>query len=213
MKLKIEKDKGWSEAILDDNCGYDKFYKTAGVIESAFRTRFIKKVDGFDSLYWDFKYHNVPLTLHYNVYLGVSLFPTYCKDASAAENVKAEEFGQQLFTKLLDEDWKNVDKGRTIGRSGHEGGNVIIDVENIHGARITVEELHGDHPRFVITFGIYGLLFHTHSKTTYDLAGEYIAWLKYKINKVFDMYELPEKHRDDSWYHQHDTLVHELTID
>lgn len=40
-----------------------------------------------------------------------------------------------------------------------------------------------------------------------------VGWLKSKINEVFDMYELPEDQRDDQWYHDHDRLVHELTID
>jgi len=40
-----------------------------------------------------------------------------------------------------------------------------------------------------------------------------IAWLKSTINKIFDMYEQPENSRTDDWFHQHDRLVHELTID
>jgi len=39
------------------------------------------------------------LTLHYNIYLGVSLFPTRFKDASVTDNDKTEELGQKVFTR------------------------------------------------------------------------------------------------------------------
>jgi len=213
MKLIIEKDKGWSEVVLDYSCGYDKFYKTALLMEAAFQIKFTQKADGLDALYWDFEYHGSRLTLHYNIYLGVSLFPARLKDAEAADNDWTEELGQKVFTYLLDHDWKDFEKGKTIGKPGHEGGVITINMENVHGARITVEEVSGEHNQFVITYGIYGLLFHTHSKPTLEMTREYTAGLKYKMNKLFDMYELPEKQRSDDWYHEHDRLVHELTID
>jgi hypothetical protein len=112
-----------------------------------------------------------------------------------------------------DKGWTGFDKGKTIGKPGHEGGIIIIDSENVHGARITVEELHDGHHPFVITYGIYGLLFHMHAKATLEMAGEYVADLKGKMNTLFEMYELREEGRTAEWYHEHDRLVHELTID
>jgi hypothetical protein len=213
MKLIIEKGQGWSEAVLDCNCGYDRFYKTASMMQSTFQITFTQKTDGPDSLHWDFTYLGSPLTLHYNIYLGVSLFPARLKDASVTDNNRAEELGQKVFASLLDDGWKEFDKGRTIGKPGHEGGTIVTDRENVHGARITIEEVRGNHEPFVITFGIYGLLFHTHAKPVLEKAREYTADLQYKMNKVFDLYELSEKHRSEEWYHEHDRLVHELTID
>jgi len=115
--------------------------------------------------------------------------------------------------KLLDKDWDHFEKGKTIGKKGSEEGIILIDLENIHGARITVEQVDSPTPRFAITFGIYGLLFHTHFKTTPEEVEQTIAWLKSTINKVFDMYEQAESSRTADWYHEHDRLVHELTID
>jgi len=117
------------------------------------------------------------------------------------------------YSKLLEQDWNIFEKGRTIGKKGSEDGTILTDLENIHGARITVEQIGDPSPRFAITFGIYGLLFHTHFKQRQDEVELTIAWLKSTINKVFDMYEQAESSRTDDWYHEHDRLVHELTID
>jgi hypothetical protein len=113
----------------------------------------------------------------------------------------------------IEKDWYTFEKGKTIGKKGSEGGIILTDLENINGARITVEQLSDPRPGFAITFGIYGLLFHTHFKTTPEQVEQTIAWLKTTIDKVFAMYELPEDRRTDDWYHEHDRLVHELTID
>jgi len=58
-----------------------------------------------------------------------------------------------------------------------------------------------------------GLLFHTHFKQHLDEAEKCVTWVRSTTKKVFDMYELPEDHRDEEWYTEHDRLVHELTID
>jgi len=212
MEIKINKDKGWSEAILDDDCEFEKFYRTAALLEEAFQGVFTQKLNDFDSLYWDFEYKGSSLILHYNIYMGISLFPAKFKEATVPDNKNVEELGALLFARMLDQDWYNFEEGKTIGANGPEEGWIITDLENVHGARITVEKDTATAP-FAITYGIYGLLFHTHYKPDEANAGEYVAWLKARINKVFDMYELPESYRTEEWYHQHDRLVHELTID
>ncbi len=212
MEIKIEKNKGYTEAILDDDCGFEKFYRTAGLLESVFQCVFTQKLDDQDSLYWDFEYKESRLTLHYNIYMGISLFPTRFKEASSSDNKDVEELGAQLFIRVRDQDWHNFEEGKTIGEKGSEEGEIVADLENVHGARITVEHNSATAP-FAITYGIYGLLFHVHYKSDPEKAGEYVAWLKARINKVFDMYEFPENHRTEEWYHRHDRLVHELTID
>jgi len=111
-----------------------------------------------------------------------------------------------------EKDWYNFDKGSTIGKKGAEEGIIITDLENINGARITVER-EGTTAPFAITFGIYGLLFHTYFRSLQTETDEAVSWLRSKINEVFDLYELPEEQRTDEWYHEHDRLVHELTID
>ena len=59
---------------------------------------------------------------------------------------------------MIDRDFEN---GETIGTKGCESGTIIHDIENSNGARITLEKECGSIP-FVITIGIYGLMFHTH---------------------------------------------------
>ncbi|MDO6432905.1 hypothetical protein Q4E93_20015 [Flavitalea sp. BT771] len=113
----------------------------------------------------------------------------------------------------MEKDWGIFEKGRTIGKKGSEDGIILADLENIHGARITVEQIDNPSPRFAITFGIYGLLFHTHFKRRQEEVDRTITWLQSTINKVFDMYEQSERSRTADWYHEHDRLVHELTID
>ena len=109
-------------------------------------------------------------------------------------------------------DWYNFDKGKTIGRKGAEEGIIIADLENVHGARITVERDSATAP-FTITFGIYGLLFHTRFKSLPAEVEPTVAWLKATMDKIFAMYDQSEDTRTDEWYHEHDRLVHELTID
>jgi hypothetical protein len=100
MGVLIEKEKGWTEAILDSNCGYDKFYTAAEIIQRDFQINFISKLDDFDSLYWDFIFEGSQLTLHYNTFFGVSIFPKAFKSASENDNKKVIEIGDLLFDKL-----------------------------------------------------------------------------------------------------------------
>ena len=116
-----------------------------------------------------------------------------------------------LYNKLNDKDWYIFDEGKTIGNSGEEG-IIITDLEHVHGARIIVEK-DGTTAPFVITFGIYGLLFHTHFKMHAQQVADTVQWLRSKIDAIFTLYELPEDQRTDEWYHEHDKLVHELSID
>jgi hypothetical protein len=63
MGIMIETDKGWTKAILDDNCNYDKFYLAAVILEKDFQIEFSYKLDDFDSLYWEFTYKESALML------------------------------------------------------------------------------------------------------------------------------------------------------
>ena len=98
--LQVSFEKGWHEAIIDDNCGFDKSYAAARILEQELNIVFINKLDGFDTLYWDFKVNGNLLTLHYQVFFGLSVYPTKLKDASDSENKKVLEIGEVLFGKL-----------------------------------------------------------------------------------------------------------------
>lgn len=73
---------GGTEAVIDDNCGISKFYAIADTLSEHLQIRFMNQVDDSDSLDWDFKYKDQFLTLHYNIFNGVSIFPQHAKENS-----------------------------------------------------------------------------------------------------------------------------------
>ncbi len=56
--------------------------------------------------------------------------------------------------------WQPFEEGRTLGRTGPEGGTIILDDEHPGGARLTLERGCLRAP-FAITCGVYGWLVHT----------------------------------------------------
>jgi hypothetical protein len=68
---------GGTEAVIDDNCGISKFYAIAGTLANDLKVNFLNQVDDADTLDWDFKYKGNILTLHYNIFNGVSILPQH----------------------------------------------------------------------------------------------------------------------------------------
>ncbi len=68
---------GGTEAVIDDNCGVSKFYSIAGTLAGNLKVKFINQVDDSETLDWDFKYKQHFLTLHYNIFNGVSILPLH----------------------------------------------------------------------------------------------------------------------------------------
>lgn len=101
MKPKLETDKGWTESIIDDYCEFEKFYSVADVLSNHFNLTFSNKVNDFDTLYWDFEYKGNELVLHYNVYLGISIFPKALKSATESDNSSVVEITILLFQNCL----------------------------------------------------------------------------------------------------------------
>ncbi|MFT3979884.1 MAG: hypothetical protein QM687_05395 [Ferruginibacter sp.] len=66
---------GATEAVIDDNCGISKFYAIANALAEDLHVQFMNQVDDAETLDWDFKYKDSLLTLHYNIFNGVSIFP------------------------------------------------------------------------------------------------------------------------------------------
>lgn len=66
---------GATEAVIDDNCGISKFYAIANTLADHLQVQFMNQVDDADTLDWDFKYKDQFLTLHYNIFNGVSIYP------------------------------------------------------------------------------------------------------------------------------------------
>jgi len=209
MKPKIETVKGWTEAIIDDDCEFSKFYTVAELLSSEFNLTFSNKLNDFDTLYWDFEFKGNNLVLHYNIYLGISIFPRAFKSATQTDNESVVEISTLLLDKLYDLDWSDFENGKTIGTKGSEGGIIIKDIENSNGARVTLEKECGNIP-FAITLGIYGLMFHTHFESDKNKAAEYVERKKNQINKVFELYYIIEEKRDTHWNDKHNKLMDKL---
>ena len=94
--MKIDNSKCWTELIICDDYDYDTFKMTAGILQTDFSLIFIQKLDDFDTSYWDFRYKGCALTLHCHVMTWVSIFPTACKEASAADNEAVMELEDLL---------------------------------------------------------------------------------------------------------------------
>ena len=75
MAYELKTSHGGTEAVIDDNCGITKFYAIANTLTEHLKIQFMNQVDETENLDWDFKYKNQFLTLHYNIFNGVSIFP------------------------------------------------------------------------------------------------------------------------------------------
>ena len=100
MGLIIERDKGWAEAILDSNCEYAKFYSAADIMQKDLGIKFINQLNDFDSLYWDFDFQGSLLTLHYNIYVGVVIFPRAFKSATEKDNDNVLKIAGFVFNRI-----------------------------------------------------------------------------------------------------------------
>jgi hypothetical protein len=209
MALHIDTSKGWTETIIDNDCEFSKFEKVASILKTKLNIVFADQINDFDTYYLDFTYNDSNLCLHYNVYLGVSIFPKLFKDATQIDNENVIKVTNTLTTLLEDFNWIPFDDSKTIGTKGSEGGRIIEDLENIDGARITLEKDCGDVP-FAVTLGIYRLMFHTHFDGDLGNAHTFIKKSKSKINKIFEMYNVPEEKRTDLWKTKHNKLIEEL---
>ena len=86
---------GGTEAVIDDNCGVSKFYSIADILSDRLHVKFINQVDDAETLDWDFKYKKHFLTLHYNIFNGVSILPHRTKVMSK-ENKAVREVAKFL---------------------------------------------------------------------------------------------------------------------
>lgn len=104
MSLTLRIALGCTEAIIDDDGGLKRFYQIADILSKEFHVAFRSKEDDFDSIDWDFNFHGSDLTLHYNIYTGVSLYPTHTKNAKKNENKAVVELANVLEGKLIRQD-------------------------------------------------------------------------------------------------------------
>ncbi|MDX1937694.1 MAG: DUF3630 family protein [Flavihumibacter sp.] len=101
MSLTLRTDFGCTEAVIDDDCGQKRFYEVADILCDELNIKFVNKLDDFDSLVWEFNYKGHTLTLHYNIYTGISIYPRKFREAARKENDAVVEVARYLETKLL----------------------------------------------------------------------------------------------------------------
>lgn len=108
MRLTLRTTFGCTEAIIADDGNLNLFYRVAGIINEDLRLKFVKKEDEFDSINWNFKFKGHPLTLHYNIYNGISVFPTKISGAAVKDNKAVVELAGVLGGKLDQELLRNI---------------------------------------------------------------------------------------------------------
>lgn len=90
MSYELKTDNGSTEAVIDDNCGVTKFYAIAKTLADHLQVQFMNQVDDSDNLDWDFKYKDQFLTLHYNIFNGVSILPQQVEKKKKQDNAVME---------------------------------------------------------------------------------------------------------------------------
>lgn len=78
---------GAVETVIDDNCGMNKFNNIINMLLHELKVKFLAKEDDSDTVDWHFKYKGSPLTLHYNIYNGVSVFTQNSKNNSVVNEI------------------------------------------------------------------------------------------------------------------------------
>jgi hypothetical protein len=101
MSLTLRTDSGCTEAIIDEDCGLKRFYEVANILIDDLRIRFTNKQDDFDTLTWNFSYKGHVLTLRYNIYTGISIYPYKFREAPRKDNDAVIEVAKFLEGKLL----------------------------------------------------------------------------------------------------------------
>jgi hypothetical protein len=192
MDLKVNTSEGWTEAIIDDDCEFAKFYRVADILTADFNLQYNQELEHDGISYKNFDFNGSKLSLHYTINTGISIFPIALKASTALDNARVLEIGQLLFDKVIDLDWEPFENG----------------MESLNGARITLEK-HSD-VSFAITLGIYGLMMHTHFESESDKAKEYVRLAMFKINNIFDLYDTEKEQRSEYWEEKRKKMINEL---
>ena len=103
MGLTLRTTLGCTEAVIADDGGLKRFYQVADILTDCYGLRFTNKEDDFDAINWEFKFKGHNLTLHYNIYNGISIFPTKTRDALNKDNKAVVELAGVLEVKLFNQ--------------------------------------------------------------------------------------------------------------
>lgn len=103
MSLTLRTSMGCTEAVIDDDGGLKRFYQVADILSEDLHISFNNKEDDFDTIDWEFRFKGHNLTLHYNIYNGISIFPTKTRDALNKDNKAVVELANAIEVKLFNE--------------------------------------------------------------------------------------------------------------
>jgi hypothetical protein len=81
-----------AEMVIDDNCGISKFYKVANLLQNDLDISFLNQVDDVELLNWDFSYKKKFLTLHFDVYGGISIQESINTNEETLVSTELSEF-------------------------------------------------------------------------------------------------------------------------
>jgi hypothetical protein len=109
MSLTLRTSLGCTEAVIDDDGGLKRFYQVADILSDQLSVKFLDKEDDFDTIDWVFSFHGHSLTLHYNIYTGISIFPSSTRNAPVKDNKAVVELANALEVKL-----NNADLRRSV---------------------------------------------------------------------------------------------------
>jgi hypothetical protein len=101
MSLTLRTTLGCTEAVIDDDGGLKRFYQVADILTDGLHLNFDNKEDDFDTIDWKFIYQGQSLTLHYNIYTGVSIFPAKTREALKKANKAVIELANTITDKLF----------------------------------------------------------------------------------------------------------------
>jgi len=68
-----QKENGWLEIIINEDCDNDTFITYSKELEKLLGIEYKTQIGAFNCYYFDFWYNNVLVTLHYNNYMGISI--------------------------------------------------------------------------------------------------------------------------------------------
>jgi len=108
MSLTLRTNLGCTEAVIADDGGLKRFYQVADILSEDLKVKFSNKEDDFDTIDWEFRFKGYNLTLHYNIYNGISIFPTKTRDALNKENKAVVELANVLELKLFNTERRNI---------------------------------------------------------------------------------------------------------
>jgi len=91
---------GFKEITIIEDCDFEVFYVCAKNLKKLLNIAYKNQLHDFDSLYWDFDFMGSMFTIHYNVFVGINIFPEKGKQAAPKDN----EILDEIFELIKDKD-------------------------------------------------------------------------------------------------------------